>query len=99
MSSWFERMNAATVPPPDTDDITMLLAAWGAVVSARQGLLDEADRPQTVAAEDLPVVTEILACEQRWRTALATARHRVGAQRIHVGQARRYQRSLAAADL
>ncbi len=98
MITWFERLLEATSPPPETDDITMLLAAWASVVSARQALLDEADRPQTVMPEDRAITTEILAREQLWRTALLSARHRVGAQRIHMRQAHRYQRSLDAAD-
>ncbi len=97
--SWFVRMRDATIAPPETDDITALLAAWASVVSARQALLDEVDRPQMVMPADRAITTEILACEQLWRTALLSARHRVGAQRIHMRQAHRYQRSPGVADL
>ena len=92
-------MRDATIAPPETDDITALLAAWASVVSARQALLDEVDRPQMVMPADRAITTEILACEQLWRTALLSARHRVGAQRIHMRQAHRYQRSPGVADL
>ncbi|CAN5680798.1 hypothetical protein BH11MYX1_BH11MYX1_39880 [soil metagenome] len=97
--TWFERMLEATTPPPETDDIATLLAAWSAIVSVRQALLDEAGRPRAIMPEDTAITAEILACEQRWHTALASARHRVGAQRIHTRQAHRYQRALDAADL
>jgi hypothetical protein len=96
--TWFERLREATIAPPETDDITMLLAAWASVVLARQAVLDEVDPPLMVTPEDRAITSEILACEQLWRSALASARHRVGAQRIHTAQVRRYQRAPGAAD-
>jgi hypothetical protein len=98
---WLRRLCDATGMPLQTDDITALLAAWTAVVSARQEMLDE-ERPNLAGAIVVEVVQEIVAeLEMRqdaWRVALAVAHERVGMQRIGVAKVRRYQRSSNAAD-
>jgi hypothetical protein len=85
--------------PPQTDDITTLLAAWAVVVSARQQILD-AERPDRAGAIVVEVVQEIVAelelRQDAWRVALAVAHQRVGMHRVGVTKVRRYQRSNAA---
>lgn len=98
---WLRRLCDATGMPPQTDDITALLAAWAVVVSARQQMLD-AERPNLAGAIVVEVVQEIVAeLEMRqdaWRVALAVAHLRVGMHRVGVAKVRRYQRSTNAAD-
>jgi hypothetical protein len=85
--------------PPQTDDITALLAAWAVVVSARQAMLD-AERPDLAGAVVVEVVQDIVAelelRQDAWRVALAIAHQRVGMHRVGVAKVRRYQRSNAA---
>ena len=85
--------------PPQTDDLTTLLAAWAVVVSARQAMLD-AERPDLAGAIVVEVVRDIVAelelRQDAWRVALAVAHQRVGMHRVGVAKVRRYQRSNAA---
>ena len=97
--AWLRRLCDATGMPPQTDDITTLLAAWAVVVSARQQILD-AERPDLAGAIVVEVVQEIVAelelRQDAWRVALAIAHQRVGMHRVGVAKVRRYQRSNAA---
>ena len=97
--AWLRRLCDATGLPPQTDDITTLLAAWAAVVSARQQILD-AERPDLAGAIVVEVVQEIVAelelRQDAWRVALAIAHQRVGMHRVGIAKVRRYQRSNAA---
>jgi hypothetical protein len=97
--AWLRRLCDATGMPPQTDDITTLLAAWAVVVSARQAMLD-AERPDLAGAIVVEVVrdivTELELRQDAWRVALAIAHQRVGMHRVGVAKVRRYQRSNAA---
>jgi hypothetical protein len=97
--AWLRRLCDATGMPPQTDDITALLAAWAVVVSARQAMLD-AERPDLAGAVVVEVVQDIVAelelRQDAWRVALAIAHQRVGMHRVGVAKVRRYQRSNAA---
>jgi hypothetical protein len=97
--AWLRRFCDATTAPPATDDIDELLAAWTVVEAARQALLDGPDRPQALASELAPLVAEIAIREDVWRCALAAGLSRIGAQRMHATQIRRYQRSSGPAEL
>ncbi|MEO8842733.1 MAG: hypothetical protein ABI591_13630 [Kofleriaceae bacterium] len=99
--AWLRRLCDATGLPPQTDDITALLAAWAVVVSARQEILD-AERPNLAGAIVVEVVREIVAelelRQDSWRVALAIAHQKIGRHRVGVAKVRRYQRSTNAAD-
>lgn len=100
--AWLRCLCDATGHPPQTDDIPTLLAAWAAVVSARQEILD-AERPNLAGVIVVEVVqaivAELEARQDAWRVALAAARDGVGMHRVGVAKVRRYQRSTNAADL
>ena len=99
--AWLRCLCDATGTPPQTDDIDTLLAAWAGVVAARQAMLD-GERPNLAGAIVVEVVQEIVVelelRQDAWRAALASARQRVGMQRVGVVKARCYQRASNAAD-
>ncbi len=81
----------ATPPPPPTEDADELLAAFVAVLAARQELLDRAAPvvgPRTAAAE--PLVAELAVRERAWSDALERARDATAAVRRNLSRLRSY---------
>ena len=95
-AAWLQRLVDAT-PYPTATDADTLLAQWATVFVARQKILDEGN--VAIGPDLAALYAELVLRQDTWCAALAAAREALGQQRMGMSQARRYQRSLGAADL
>lgn len=67
-----------------------LLAAFQAILAARDAILAEVEAPITLSDTDRPLLVELERRQALWHDALAAALRRVGEQRCGASQVRAY---------
>jgi hypothetical protein len=82
---------AVTPTPPADATVDALLVAFGEIASRRQAILDAVAEISPVASDaDRAARDELMARQEAWHAALASAREAVGSQRVGAQLLRRY---------
>jgi len=82
---------AVTPMPPSEVPVDELIAAFTGVASRRQAILDAVREVAPVTSDDDRAARdELMARQDAWHTALATAREAVGQQRVGTQRLRKY---------
>lgn len=84
------RLLEATPAQVDEVEVEPLLAAFQAVLAARDAILAEVDAPITLSDTDRPLLVELERRQSLWHEALAAGLRRVGEQRCAAAQVRAY---------
>jgi hypothetical protein len=84
------RLLEVTPASVDEAEAEPLLAAFQAVLAARDAILADVDAPITLSDADRPLLVELERRQALWHDALAAALRRVGEQRCGAAQVRAY---------
>lgn len=96
MTSPLQALVDATPPPPESDDLDVLLAAMWEVHARRAAILAALVTPIALAsAEDLQLAALIAERQTAWADALERARQALATQRLNTGKVRGYATTLA----
>lgn len=87
MTALLQKLIDATPPPPDGEDVEVLLATFEQVHAARAHVMTT---DATVGPFDPVLRAKLVARDAEWHAALAKARDAVGAARIGTSRMRRY---------
>ena len=88
------RLLELTPEPPADAEVEHAIAAFEAILDAREEMLAQIAPPLSLADADRPLLVELERRQVAWQDRLAEARRRIGAARVGTEQLRAYARTL-----